>query len=245
MSRITLASSSEVWLVHLPGDPFNHFLSNDMEGLGLTGCKAVFQESLVREMDATAQVGDHDADTFQAVPDMRSRDRDEMFQEVPETRSRVREAMFQTVPETRSRDQDKTLDAFPMTRSRVRSDTTITTPAANSILSGDRITTAHETRTISPELENQTIKWKNVPRQPIPALQDVSLWIGHQLHHQRMPKEYKNLSPEGKLISFMKGYPEGLLAVPGEEGSPRIIVPRSQILALVLQTHENIHLSEI
>jgi hypothetical protein len=56
MSKITLASSSEVWLINLPGNPFNHFLSNDMEGLGLTGCKAVFQESLVREMDATAQI---------------------------------------------------------------------------------------------------------------------------------------------------------------------------------------------
>jgi hypothetical protein len=33
----------------------------------------------------------------------------------------------------------------------------------------------------------------------------------------------------------------GLLAVPSEEGSPRIIVPRLQILALVLQTHEDIH----
>jgi hypothetical protein len=128
-----------------------------------------------------------------------------------------------------------------MTRSRVRADTTITTHAANSIISGDRTTTDHETRTISPELENQKIKWKNVPRQPIPTLQGVNLWIGHQLNHKRLPKEYRNLPPEGKLISSMKGHPEGLLAVPSEEGSPRIIVPHSQILALVLQTHEDIH----
>jgi hypothetical protein len=56
-----------------------------------------------------------------------------------------------------------------------------------------------------------------------------------------MPKEYRNLPPDGKLISSMKGHPEGLLAVPSKEGSPRIIVPRSQVLALVLQTHEDIH----
>jgi hypothetical protein len=143
MSKITLASSSEVWLVNLPGEPFNHFLSNDMEGLGLTGCRAVFQESLVREMDVTAQMGNHYADEFQEDP------------------------------ETRSRDRDETLDAFPMTRSRVRADTTMTTPAANSIISGDRTTTEHETRTITPELENHKIKWKNVPRQPIQELQDV------------------------------------------------------------------------
>ncbi len=241
MSKITLASSSEEWLVNLPGEPFNHFLSNDMEGLGLTGCKAVFQESLVREMDATAQMGNHDADTLQAVPETRSRDQEEMFQAAPETRSRDRDEMFQAVPETQSRGRDETLDAFPMTRSRVRADTIITTPAANSIISGDRTTTDHETRIISPELENQKIKWKNVPRQPIPELQDVGLWIGHQLNHKRMPKAYSNLPPDRKLISSMEGHPEGLLAVPSEEGSPRIIVLRSQILALVLQTHEDIH----
>jgi ribosome biogenesis GTPase A len=153
MSKITLASSSEVWLVNLPGVQFNHFLSNDMEGLGLTGCKAVFQESLVREMDATAQMNNHNA---------------EMLQSIPETRSRDQGEMFQSDPETGSRDQGETLEAFPMTRSRLRADTTITTPAANTILSGDRTTTEHDTRTIALELDKHTIKWKNVPRPPIP-----------------------------------------------------------------------------
>jgi len=36
-------------------------------------------------------------------------------------------------------------------------------------------------------------------------------------------------------------YPEGLLAVPNAEGQPRIIVPPSEIKALILQTHEDIH----
>jgi hypothetical protein len=46
MSKITLASNSEVWLIiSLAGEPFNHFINNDMEGLGLTGCQEVFQES--------------------------------------------------------------------------------------------------------------------------------------------------------------------------------------------------------
>jgi hypothetical protein len=49
MSKITLASSAEVWLISLPGEPFNHFINNDMEDLGLTGCQGVFQESLARE----------------------------------------------------------------------------------------------------------------------------------------------------------------------------------------------------
>jgi hypothetical protein len=109
-----------------------------MEGLGLTGCKAMFQESLVREIDAAAQMNNHDAETLQAVPVKRSRDREEADE---------------AVPATRSRDREETLEAFPVTRSRVRADTTITTPAVNSIISGDRTTTEHETRTISPELE--------------------------------------------------------------------------------------------
>jgi hypothetical protein len=58
MSKITLASSAEVWLISLPGEPFNHFINNDMEGLGLTGCQNVFQESLAREKnEATIEKG--------------------------------------------------------------------------------------------------------------------------------------------------------------------------------------------
>ena len=45
MSKITLASSAEVWLINLPGEPFNHFYSNDMEGLGLPGVQEVFLAS--------------------------------------------------------------------------------------------------------------------------------------------------------------------------------------------------------
>jgi hypothetical protein len=45
MSKITLASSVEVWLINLPGEPFNHFYSNDMEGLGLIGVQEVFLAS--------------------------------------------------------------------------------------------------------------------------------------------------------------------------------------------------------
>jgi hypothetical protein len=129
-----------------------------MEDLGLTGCKAVFQESLVREMDATAQINTQvklggesgcekysipkefvdTVESYLEVPATRSRDRDEMSQNVSSTRSR--NEMFQEVPVRLSRDPEEILDAFPVTRSRLRADTTITTPAANGILSGDRTT---------------------------------------------------------------------------------------------------------
>ncbi len=42
MSKISLASSAEVWLIKLPGEYLNHFYSDDMDGLGLTGIQEVF-----------------------------------------------------------------------------------------------------------------------------------------------------------------------------------------------------------
>ena len=47
--------------------------------------------------------------------------------------------------------------------------------------------------------------------------------------------------PHGLLITQVKGYPDGLLAIPDKNGSPRIIVPNSQVEGLVLQCHEDIH----
>ena len=56
-----------------------------------------------------------------------------------------------------------------------------------------------------------------------------------------MPDKYMDNPPHGLLITQVDGYPEGLLAVPNPYGSPRIIVPKSQVNALVLQCHEDIH----
>ena len=33
ISKVVMASSAEVWLINCPGPTFNHFYSNDMEGL--------------------------------------------------------------------------------------------------------------------------------------------------------------------------------------------------------------------
>ncbi len=63
MSKITLASNAEVWLINLPGEPFNHFYSNDMEGLGLKGVQEVFLASY-EEMRIQSRIieGEHDND---------------------------------------------------------------------------------------------------------------------------------------------------------------------------------------
>ncbi len=116
----------------------------------------------------------------------------------------------------------------------------IHTPAGETIATGDRLTEEQGKTSVAPLHENGIIRWTNVPRQPIPPL-DVKLCVGNQLNHKRLPKEYKHMPPNGELMASLEGYPEGLLAIPNEDGSPRIIVPRSQVKSLVLQCHEDIH----
>ncbi len=62
---------------------------------------------------------------------------------------------------------------------------------------------------VAPVHEHGTIRWTNVPRQPIPQLDDINLWVGHQLNHKRTPKEYQHMPPEGELVASLDGYPEG------------------------------------
>ncbi len=93
----------------------------------------------------------------------------------------------------------------------------------------------------TPVISEGRVKWKRVPREPIPQLSDVNLWVGQQLRHANMPTKYLNVQPKGSLIPMDSTYPEGLLAVPNAEGQPRIIVPPAEFKALILQTHEDIH----
>jgi hypothetical protein len=94
---------------------------------------------------------------------------------------------------------------------------------------------------ITPVISEDRIKWKRIPREPIPQLSDINLWVGQQLRHTNMPAKYLNVQPKGNLIPMDSTYPEGLLAVPNAEGQPRIIVPPAEVKALILQTDEDIH----
>ena len=94
---------------------------------------------------------------------------------------------------------------------------------------------------IQPVIHEGRIKWKRVPREPIPELSDINTWVGKQLMHKNMSHKYQHMQPKGSLIATDSSFPEGLLAVPSPEGQPRIIVPPSEIKALILQTHEDIH----
>jgi hypothetical protein len=119
-------------------------------------------------------------------------------------------------------DTQKTMESFPVTRSakgarnqlqvaqesdessavthnqmqEAQGISAIHTPAGETIVSGDRLTEEHGMSS-APLYENGTIRWTNVPRKPIPPLDDINLWVGHQLNHKRLPKEYKHMSPEG------------------------------------------------
>jgi hypothetical protein len=46
MSKVVMASSSEVWLVNCPGPQFSHCYNNDMEGLGVNKIQEAFINSL-------------------------------------------------------------------------------------------------------------------------------------------------------------------------------------------------------
>jgi hypothetical protein len=113
MSKITLASSAEVWLINLPGETFNHFYSNDMEGLGLKGIQEVFLASY-EEMRSQSRI--------------ETDNRDNNEPEYPE--------IMESFPITRSkRKTNNHRDKEPPTRNESEA---IHTPAGETIISGDR-----------------------------------------------------------------------------------------------------------
>ncbi len=158
MSKITLASSAEVWLINLPGEPFNHFYSNDMEALGLTGVQdevflASFEE-IKNESRIIVDESEEDMPVNTVIMDS-----------FPVTRSSRR--LNPSVSETQViRNEASTTHADWVS---------IQTPAAEAIVSGDRHSEEHGISSVAPVHENGTIKWSNVPRQPIPKLDDVNL----------------------------------------------------------------------
>ncbi len=67
----------------------------------------------------------------------------------------------------------------------------------------------------------------------------LSSWIGKQLVGQKVPNKY--LDKDGHL-QMMEGYPHGLLAIPSDGYSgQRIVVPVDEQKALIKYTHAEIH----
>jgi hypothetical protein len=68
------------------------------------------------------------------------------------------------------------------------------------LISGQRLIDSHSTSSVSPQISsNGRIKWTNTPRQPIPQVEDINQWIGHQLnrhtstwtHHRTVCSSHK------------------------------------------------------
>ena len=138
------------------------------------------------------------------------------------------------------------MEIFPTTRSQAiesdeSDDDSIYTPAGNAIVTRNPRNNSGKPTNIKISKDKDSIKWTRAPREPIPPLQNISSWVGKQLDHTDLPKRYRNLPPQGELITDLKDFPDGLLAVPNSNGTPRIIVPPDQVKPLVLQTHEDIH----
>jgi hypothetical protein len=95
-----------------------------MEGLGLTGCQTVFQDSLARERETSEIMQDYD----------------NIVADEPVKQSNQKEV---------DQNEEGIAEAFPVTRSRNQSDTRILSPAANTITTGERHTSDHETTAIT------------------------------------------------------------------------------------------------
>ena len=177
MSKIVLASSSETWLVSCPGPTSNHFYNNDMEGLGMDKVQEIFYNLSYHEMRASSLVSDQNNET-------------------------VDHQLFVS----------EQADSLPITRSSSKhsnredvDNSNISTPAAESIILGQRHIERNSTSSVSPQSTNGRIKWTNTPRQPIPQLEDIKQWIGHQLNHQRMPDKYIHPTARRGLLITPRG----------------------------------------
>jgi hypothetical protein len=161
-----------VWLINLPGESFNHFYSNDMEGLGLTGVQEVFLTSY-GDMRIQSRIITEEIE--------RTNDTPVPMESFPVTRSTKRARSQLQVPQGSDESSAMSRDQLQV----AQGISSIYTPAGETIVSGDRLTEEHGMSSVAPLHENGTIRWTIVPRQPIPPLDDVNLWVGHQLNHKR------------------------------------------------------------
>ena len=117
-----------------PGEAFNHFYSNDMEGLGLTGVQEVFLASY-NEIKIQSRIIVEEQDDY--VPE---------YQEIMDAFSATR------AKRKASNQRDK--DQSPSTLS--ESDA-IHTPAGETVVSGERHSEEHGMSSVAPVHEHGTI----------------------------------------------------------------------------------------
>ncbi len=143
-------------------------------------------------------------------------------------------------------DHNTTVELLATTRSRKRTADSVNeqseavlTPAHGTITRSR--STAHR-QMVVPNLERGRTSWKRAPREPLPVLAPMELWIGLQLDHEKITEKYMHEPPDGELIKNISGRPAELLGIPNHlDTQPRTIVPKTICEALTMHTHEDIH----
>jgi hypothetical protein len=198
LSRIILAQDAEMWLISLDKHHIDDFISlqKQME-TNLQELTSVKEAVTKAKESKTNKVLRHETEAYYYGNFQEHQD-DDMNQEDASTHIML-----------------------PSTRSMAKHTKNVKKRSSNATLENSHgQQSSNEDNT--PVISEGRIKWKRTPREPIPQLSDINLWVGQQLRHANMPTKYLNLQPKGNLI-------------------PRIIVPPAEIKTLILQTHEDIH----
>jgi hypothetical protein len=136
------------------------------------------------------------------------------------------------------------VEMLPLTRSRkriMRNDTEQSEPTLTPAHSTTRARSNLNNQLITPTNEHGRLSWKRSPREPLPRLTPVDQWIGSQLDHDNLPKNYTCGPPKGELIKDIPGHPADLLGIPNHLGAqPRIIVSKAVREAITMHTHGTI-----
>ncbi len=122
-------------------------------------------------------------------------------------------------------DHNATVELLANTRSKKRTvdngnerSESVLTPAHGTITSSR---STADRQMVVPTLERGRISWKRAPREPIPLLAHVKLWVGSQLDHEKMPAKCMHEPPESELIKNISGRPAELLGTPNYLGTTK------------------------
>jgi hypothetical protein len=193
LSRIILAQDAEMWLISLDKHHIDEFVSLQRQMDANLQELTIFKEAVLKAKGSKVnKVLREEAESYYHDDDPLDQD------------DEVQENIFTHI-------------MLPSTRLMAKRTKHFKGRSSGTTLNGEDQQTFVKEDSI-PVINEGRIKWKRIPREPIPQLSDINLWVGQQLRHTNMPAKYLNVQPKGDLIPMDSTYPEGLLAVPNAEG---------------------------
>ena len=210
MTKIVMASTADVWLVHLPGFARWHEIFT-AEQLDQDSANLDDLVTSLQDLEDDCPAGNMDLSLYHCL-----------FAGI-ESRSKEREPRIS--PSLLYRELEKLASARESTRIPML----VQTRAQKGELP---IVRESRKRAHNPDLgRKEKVDVVSAKQRQSP----LSSWIGKQLLGQKIPKRY--LDGEGNL-QMMQGYPHGLLAIPSDGYSgQRIVVPVEEQKALIKSTH--------